>query len=153
MTGAAPPPGGGARPVAPRDGGPARGAVAVIVNPRGELLLHLRDDIEHIAWPGHWSVLGGGCDPGEDPRTAIVRELREEAGLEVDDPTALFDVTDVHGSGQLLTVFLATWEGDAATLPLGEGVELRWFAPGDLARLTMPPFIRRALERYLADHA
>ncbi|KJY15864.1 NUDIX domain-containing protein, partial [Streptomyces katrae] len=45
----------------------ARGAVAIITNRRGELLLHLRDDIPAIAWPGHWSLLGGGCDPGEAP--------------------------------------------------------------------------------------
>ncbi|MER5259822.1 NUDIX domain-containing protein [Streptomyces sp. NPDC002855] len=39
----------------------------------------MRDDLPHIAWPDHWSVPGGGCDPGEDPGTAIVRELEEEA--------------------------------------------------------------------------
>ncbi|MFJ2397374.1 NUDIX domain-containing protein [Streptomyces sp. NPDC087843] len=53
-----------------------------IANRRGELLFDLRDDLPgQIAWPNHWSVLGGGCDPGEDPAYAIVRELDEEAGL------------------------------------------------------------------------
>ncbi|MCY9783168.1 NUDIX domain-containing protein [Nocardiopsis sp. EMB25] len=127
-----------------------RGAVALITNTRGEFLLHLRDDIPGIAWPGHWSVLGGGCDPGESPHAAIVRELVEEAGLTVEGLTELFEVPDAHGSGQLVTVFAATWDGDAHTLPLAEGIKLDWVAPAHLDTLTIPPFIRDAIDRYTA---
>ncbi|SHJ77027.1 8-oxo-dGTP diphosphatase [Nocardiopsis flavescens] len=128
-----------------------RGAVAIIANARGDLLLHLRDDVPHIAWPGHWSVLGGGCDPGESPHQAIVRELHEEAGLAVADLDELFEVPDVHGSGQLITVYSGTWEGEAAALALTEGTKLDWVAPDLLDILLIPPFIRTALHRYLAD--
>jgi 8-oxo-dGTP diphosphatase len=128
----------------------ARGAVAIIANRRGELLLHLRDDLPGIAWPDHWSVLGGGCDPGEDPRTTIVRELDEEAGLAVDDLTELFEIRDEHGSGQLITFFAASWDGDETALPLAEGVKLQFLAPEDLGFRTIPPFIRSGINRYLA---
>lgn len=130
----------------------ARGAVAIIANRRGELLLHLRDDLPGvIAWPDHWSVLGGGCDPGEDPADAIVRELDEEAGLtDIADLTELFEIRDEHGSGQLITFFAATWDGDATRLPLAEGVKLQFLAPEDLAFRTIPPFIRDGINRYLA---
>lgn len=128
----------------------ARGAVAIIANRHGELLLHLRDDLPHIAWPAHWSLLGGGCDPGEDPRTTIVRELDEEAGLAVDDLTELFEIRDEHGSGQLITFFAAFWHGDETALPLAEGVKLQFLAPEDLAFRTIPPFIRDGINRYLA---
>ncbi|MFI6340968.1 NUDIX domain-containing protein [Streptomyces sp. NPDC050535] len=129
----------------------ARGAVAIIANRRGELLLHLRDDLPGvIAWPNHWSVLGGGCDPGEDPREAIVRELDEEAGLTVDGLTELFDIRDQHGSGQLITFFAASWDGDETALPLAEGVKLQFFAPEHLGILTIPPFIRDGIHRHLA---
>lgn len=130
----------------------ARGAVAIIANRRGELLLHLRDNLPgKIAWPDHWSVLGGGCDPGEDPATAIVRELDEEAGLtDVADLTELFEIRDEHGSGQLITFFAASWDGDETQLPLAEGVKLQFFAPEHLDILTIPPFIRDGINRYLA---
>ncbi|WP_405842563.1 NUDIX domain-containing protein [Streptomyces sp. NBC_01518] len=128
----------------------ACGAVAIIANRRGELLLHLRDNLPHIAWPDHWSVLGGGCDPGEAPRTTIVRELDEEAGLAVDDLTELFEIRDDHGSGQLITFFAALWDGDETVLPLAEGVKLQFFDPEHLGILTIPAFIRDGIHRYLA---
>jgi 8-oxo-dGTP diphosphatase len=129
---------------------PARGAVAIITNRRGELLLHLRDDLPTIAWPAHWSLLGGGCDPGEAPATAIVRELDEEAGLTTDSLTELFETRDEHGSGQIITFFAAGWDGDETRLPLSEGVKLQFFAPEHLDILTIPPFIRDGIHRYLA---
>ncbi|MDG5808709.1 NUDIX domain-containing protein [Streptomyces ossamyceticus] len=128
----------------------ARGAVAIITNHRGELLFHLRDDLPGIAWPNHWSVLGGGCDPGETPRQAIVRELDEEAGLTVDGLTELFEIRDEHGSGQIITFFAASWDGDETALPLAEGVKLQFLAPEDLEVRTIPPFIRDGINHYLA---
>ncbi|WP_327673720.1 NUDIX domain-containing protein [Kitasatospora sp. NBC_00458] len=128
----------------------ARGAVAIITNFRDKLLLHLRDDVPGIAWPGHWSLLGGGCDPGEPPHVAIDRELEEEAGLGVDDLRRLFDIHDEHGSGQVITFFSAYWDGDETALPLAEGVKLRFFAPEHLPALTIPPFIRDGIHRFLA---
>uniref|UniRef100_A0AAU1IAX5 NUDIX domain-containing protein n=1 Tax=Streptomyces sp. NBC_00180 TaxID=2903632 RepID=A0AAU1IAX5_9ACTN len=128
----------------------ARGAVAIITNRRGELLMHLRDDIDGIAWPGHWSLLGGGTDDGETDVQAIVRELDEEAGLTVNDLAELFHTKDEHGSGQVVTFFAASWDGDEQALPLAEGVKLQFFAPEHLDMLTIPPFIRHGIHRYLA---
>ncbi|USQ85855.1 NUDIX hydrolase [Streptomyces phaeoluteigriseus] len=128
----------------------ARGAVAIIANRRGDLLLHLRDDLPNIAWANHWSVLGGGCDPGETPAEAIVRELDEEAGLAAEHLTELFDIRDEHGSGQIITFFSGSWDGDETALPLAEGVKLQFFAPEHIDILTIPPFIRDGINRYLA---
>ena len=41
--------------------------------------------------PARWLTPGGGIDPGEDERTAAVRELYEETGLRLPDPSALGD--------------------------------------------------------------
>src|SRR5699024_4359071 len=105
-----------------------RGAMAIITNSHGKYLLHLRDDIPGIVWPGHWSGLGGGCDPGETPRQTIVRELREEAGLFLTDLDELYRAPDPHGSGPLLTFSAARWDGDAGRREVDQ-------APG-LGRLT-----------------
>lgn len=134
----------------PEESATARGAVAIIANRRGDLLMHLRDDLPNVAWPAHWSLLGGGTDDGETSAEAIVRELDEEAGLTVGRLEELFESRDVHGSGQLITFFAATWDGDETRLPLSEGVKVQFFAPEHLDFLTIPPFIRDGIHRYLA---
>lgn len=130
---------------------PERGAVAVIVNGAGEILLHLRDDVEGIAWPGYWSLLGGGCEPGEAPADAIVRELQEEAGLEVSDLAEVFAVHDEQGSGQMISFFVGCWDGDEQALPLSEGVKLQFFHPRQLSALTIPPYISDGIRRALTS--
>ena len=119
----------------------------MITDSQGRLLLHLRDDIPGISWSGYWSVLGGGCDEGEHPDDAIVRELEEEAGLRIPHLVHRFDIADVRGSGQLLGVYTGTWDGDPSTLALTKGQELRFFPPSDLAGLLVPPHIREAISR------
>jgi 8-oxo-dGTP diphosphatase len=47
---------------------------------------------------GSWSLPGGGVDHGESPRSAVVRELREECGLEGTVGDVLL-VHDEHVSG------------------------------------------------------
>lgn len=128
----------------------ARAAVAIIANRRGDLLLQLGDDLPNIAWANHWSVLGGVCDPGEALAEAIVRELDEEVGLAAEHLTELFDIRDEHGSGQIITFFSGSWDGDETALPLAEGVKLQFFAPEHIDILTIPPFIRDGINRYLA---
>ena len=34
-------------------------------------------------WQGHWTLPGGGIEFGEDPESAMVREVEEETGLRV----------------------------------------------------------------------
>jgi 8-oxo-dGTP pyrophosphatase MutT (NUDIX family) len=50
---------------------------AVVINDRGEVLLQRRTD------NGQWGVLSGHIEPGEEPADAVIREVMEEAGIEV----------------------------------------------------------------------
>jgi 8-oxo-dGTP diphosphatase len=126
-----------------------RGAVAVITNAQGQVLLHLRDDIPGIVWPGYWSILGGGCDPNEHPDEAIVRELDEEANLGHVPLRFEFEIHDDAGSQQLLSVYSGIWEGDASVLPLAEGQELRFIDHEHIRDLKIPGHIMMVLERVL----
>ena len=53
---------------------------AYAVATRGDRLLLVRLS-EQTAYPGSWTLPGGGVDFGEDPRDAVLRELHEETGL------------------------------------------------------------------------
>lgn len=47
------------------------------------LIIYLRDDKPEIPFPGHWDLIGGHVEEGETPEQALVREVREEIGLEL----------------------------------------------------------------------
>jgi len=54
------------------------GAFAIIFDNRDRVLLCLREDL------GIWNLPGGGAERGESPWEAVVREVEEETGLEVE---------------------------------------------------------------------
>jgi 8-oxo-dGTP diphosphatase len=75
------------------------------------------------AHAGSWTLPGGGLDHGEPPREALVREVREECGVEC-EVGDLLEVHDVHFDGTAPSgrfedfhgvhlVFRATVPGDA----------------------------------------
>lgn len=52
---------------------------------RGNQVLLMQLGANKAGWSGRYNGLGGHIEQGEDPRTAAVREVREESGLEVAD--------------------------------------------------------------------
>jgi dihydroneopterin triphosphate diphosphatase len=56
---------------------------------RSEVLVHIRRGDEFLVLRrtdhGYWHAVAGGVEPGETPREAALRELREETGLVLDD--------------------------------------------------------------------
>jgi 8-oxo-dGTP diphosphatase len=64
---------------------------AVLFDPQGRCLL-LRRSTANRNFAGYWEWPGGKLDPGEDFVTGLRREVREEAGLEI-DLTALAGAT------------------------------------------------------------
>ncbi|MEV4937989.1 (deoxy)nucleoside triphosphate pyrophosphohydrolase [Streptomyces zaomyceticus] len=66
-------------PATPRD--PVVVVVAGALYERGRLLAARRSAPVELA--GRWELPGGKVEPGESPEEALVRELREELGVEV----------------------------------------------------------------------
>ncbi len=72
-------------PNAPKPNSLVVAVSAVVANERGEILLQKRTDNEL------WGLPGGAMDLGESVSQAVVREVREETGLEV-QPTGLVGI-------------------------------------------------------------
>lgn len=99
---------------APADYRPSVGVL--VFNDRGQVLVGRRADMAHEAW----QMPQGGIDPGETPREAVLRELREEIGTD--------NVEIVGEAGECLRYDLpehligTTWGG------AWRGQNQRWFA-------------------------
>ena len=86
---------------------------------------------------GAWVFPGGALDAGEDHRAAALREVREEASLELAGPGKLVPFARWITPAQLAIrfdtrFFLAAAPPGAAPRPDGgETVDLGWFAPSE----------------------
>lgn len=77
---------------------------------------------------GRWELPGGKVEPGETPEEALVRELREELGIEV-EPLDRIPGEWAPRPGLVLRVWTARLVSGEPR-PLQDHDELRWLAPG-----------------------
>ncbi|MEI7842262.1 MAG: Nudix family hydrolase [Gallionellaceae bacterium] len=102
-------------------------AAAVLQRPDGSFLLAQRpaDKI----WAGYWEFPGGKVEMGETVRDALVRELREELGVEVLTcyPWLTRVFTYPHATVQLNFFRVTEWRG---VLHPHEGQQFSWQATG-----------------------
>src|SRR5262245_3697488 len=105
-------------------------------------------------FPGVWQIPGGGLEHGEAPERALIRESREEPGLEVEvgrPLTALASVRelrdiDVSWHYDLIVYEVRVLRGtlrkeDAA----GTSDDVAWVDQRDLADLRLMPFTAELL--------
>jgi 8-oxo-dGTP diphosphatase len=113
-------------------------AACALVDTDGRVLLARRPEGKKMA--GLWEFPGGKLNPGETPEAALIRELREELGIDVAvaclAPFA-FASHDYEGFHLLMPLFLCRrWKG---TPTPKEGQTLAWVRPGKLPDYEMPP--------------
>ena len=113
---------------------------------------------ERMSHPGAWQMPQGGIDPGETPRDAALRELREETGIEpravtlraaLDEPVSYDLPEELVGKlwkgrykGQTQHWFHMLYDGpdDAVDLDAHEREFARWswMAAGDVLAAIVP---------------
>jgi len=90
-------------------------AAAVIERPGGFLLAQRP---EGKPYSGYWEFPGGKIEPGEDARAALVRELREELGIEVREaaPWIVRTYAYTHATVRLHFFRVTAWDGEPQPL-------------------------------------
>ena len=113
-------------------------AAVALVDVDGRVLIAQRPAGKSMA--GLWEFPGGKVDAGETPEQALVRELREELGIETATSCLAPIAFASHGyeTFHLLMPVFACRKWNGIPQPR-EGQTLKWVAPFDLSRYPMPP--------------
>src|SRR5512142_2186523 len=124
-------------------------SAAILQKPDGSFLLAQRPSDK--IWAGYWEFPGGKVEPGETAHHALVRELREELGIEVQTayPWLTRVFTYPHATVRLSFFRVSEWRGE---LHPHEGQQFAWQSPSFGGEVSVTPMlpanapILRALE-------
>lgn len=111
---------------------------AALIDRDGRVLLAERPAGKHLA--GTWEFPGGKVEAGEMPEAALIRELREELGIETETsclaPATFASHSYEHFHLVLMLYVCRKWRGT----PHGhDGQRLRWERVNDMFSIDMPP--------------
>lgn len=113
---------------------------AALSDGQGRWLMHCRPVAKQHG--GLWEFPGGKVEAGETPRSALVRELEEEAGLRLEQNDlreAGFATGLADGGGGSIVILLYTASRWSGTIEAREGGSFAWFEPEEIDALAMPP--------------
>ncbi|GLW34706.1 NUDIX domain-containing protein [Actinoplanes regularis] len=124
-------------------------AAVVLLDPRGHLLLQLRDD-KAPRFPNTWGLPGGHCEPGETPAAAAARELWEETRLIADTALQPFLRQELPSIDRVKHYFWGTTQATADDIVVGEGAAIIFVSPSQaLDGRPLTPGTGEALQHFL----
>jgi 8-oxo-dGTP diphosphatase len=120
----------------------------------GKYVLQLRDNNPEIAVPGMWSLFGGSIEGTEDHCSGILRELKEELNLTINQIRFLWDFEEVVEPLKIKKHFYF-YEADITRLwgarELLEGQDVNYFSYDQLQTLKIPLLIQGVLSRHFRE--
>jgi 8-oxo-dGTP diphosphatase len=117
----------------------------------GDRLLLLRHPPGSARFAGRWNGVGGHVEAGEGVRAAARRELREEAGLDVERLRLRGVVHETGLLGHAYVVFFFVGEVDEPALRPAPGVELAWHDLSRVRELPLVDDLHELLDRLLTN--
>ena len=117
------------------------------------LVIYLRDDKPDIPFPNHWDLIGGHVEAGETPEQALVRETKEEIGLELRHWRFFRRYECLAGDAYPNTKFIYHAQMDclAAELTLFEGQRLIGIALQERFTFRFANILGKILEEFIAE--
>jgi 8-oxo-dGTP diphosphatase len=130
----------------------SRFAGIILVNAEGEVLLQLRCENERL-YPNCWTLPGGKVEEGEDPEQAIVREVKEELGLDLRGHH-LFKIIVENAPDEVIErhIYWGNTSEKTENMILGEGAALKYFPPRTIPRLRIAFANKPVIMDFLKTH-
>ncbi|MFH0753129.1 MAG: NUDIX domain-containing protein [Candidatus Omnitrophota bacterium] len=110
----------------------------VLQDAQGCFLL-MRRSFMSKSWPGRWEFPGGKVDPGEDLGDALVREWREETGLEVVPGQFLEAFEWERESDKVIYLVFRVSSTSRDVQVSDEHEDFGWFKPDEIQKLDVSP--------------
>lgn len=128
---------------------------AVLISKDTKIFQGLKDPNGGGSYAGYWVIPGGGIDEGEDKLGALIREVHEEAGIDISLYTPI-PVHETHGETvrqktgeqpELVKMHFYTYQIDLSHMAVdievdiettGEFIEYQWTEPSLLSEMKMP---------------
>jgi len=109
-----------------------------LIDADGRVLIAQRPQGKQLA--GLWEFPGGKVEPGETPEECLIRELREEIGIEtkVACLAPLTFASHSYDDFHLLMPLYVCRRFEGIAMPL-EGQKLKWVRPRQMRDYPMPP--------------
>ena len=120
---------------------------AALVERDGCFLVTRRQKGVHLE--GYWEFPGGKCEPGETHAACLVREIREELGVDATVGGEVLATTHAYPDRRVELHFLRCEVGGAPAPQLGQ--EMRWVARGELATLAFPPADTELIQKLVGE--
>lgn len=124
-------------------------ALGLLINDQGQFLITLRNDPKAKWAHLKWEIPGGGIEKGETPEQAVIRELKEEVGVEaslLNYPSVITKMIRPVKNGELLFIFstfLCKIKSGDIKLDRREAIDYRWVTLSELKTL---PYLSRTDE-------
>ena len=109
--------------------------VYVIASVNGNILMQKRDNIEGILEPNKWCFPGGAIDHHESLSMAVIREIKEETGLIVNENELVFMFDDINTFRRKGRFFIIKLDGEPNIIS-GEGI-MEWKSFEDIKRMDL----------------
>lgn len=112
-------------------------SVGALIWCKGKVLLLKRADDKNVD-PGVYSVVGGKVEPHESFYDAILREIKEETGLNKFESIRLYSVTQhpsPRAGAEWVNLYFHINIAEQIEVPSSEDGEFYWIDPSDVDRL------------------
>ncbi len=128
-------------------------AAIVLENDKGEFLLALRDNKSWIPFPGHWDLIGGHVEDGETPEEALVREYKEELGLDLKEYKFYkeFECHEGDAFENIKYIYSGKINIPAEEITLYEGQCAKYFTRKEIPDIKFANIIKYIVMDYIAN--